>query len=281
MGKIKQWFCGQKMSWLKVILLAVGSAVYTAVMLLLPPLKDTSFQDIGVYLECWILLALFIIVNCKKWWEAMLKCFMFFLISQPLIYLLQVPFYIDGFGIFRFYKSWFNMTLLTLPGAVIAYQVKRKDWLSVLVLSVANGYLAYQAVTYLRMTIGNFPHHLLSFLFCIALIVFFTFLLLDKGSHRVTALVLAAGIFAGTVCICGIGLKKETEEITLPTGEWTVTIDDETVASVEITGETTADITAKKNGDTFLTFEAADGQSVEYYVTVNNGNLFLDEMDAE
>lgn len=281
MRKIKQWFCGQNMSWLKVILLAVGSAVFTAVMLLLPPLKDTSFQDIGVYLECWILLALFIIVNCKKWWEAMLKCFVFFLISQPLIYLLQVPFYADGFGIFRFYKSWFNMTLLTIPGAVIAYQVKRKDWLSVLVLSVANGYLAYQAVTYLRMTIGNFPHHLLSFLFCIALIVFFTFVLLEKTSHRVTALVLAAGIFVGSACIFGIGLKKETEEITLPTGAWTVTIEDESVASVELTGETTANVTAKQNGGTFITFESEDGQLIEYYVTANNGSLFIDEFTGD
>ncbi len=41
--------------------------------------------------------------------------FFFFLISQPLIYLLQVPFSSMGFELFIYYKYWFIWTLLTIP----------------------------------------------------------------------------------------------------------------------------------------------------------------------
>lgn len=63
----------QKMSWLTVIIFAVITAVVTAVLNLIPPLKDTSFQDIAISFECWIVFAVFIIINCSKWWEASLK----------------------------------------------------------------------------------------------------------------------------------------------------------------------------------------------------------------
>ena len=36
------------------------------------------------------ILAIFIIVNCKNSKDAIIKCFVFFLISQPLIYLVEI-----------------------------------------------------------------------------------------------------------------------------------------------------------------------------------------------
>ena len=62
-------------------------------------LADTSLQDPGIYLEAWFVLALFVILNCGSALEAGKKCFVFFLISQPLIYLVQVPFAFLGWGI--------------------------------------------------------------------------------------------------------------------------------------------------------------------------------------
>ena len=143
MSGIKDWFLNQNMSWIKVIIMAVITAVITAVLNLIPSLSDTSFQDIAINLDCWILFAVFIIVNCEKWWEASLKTFTFFLISQPLIYLIEVPFVALGFGLFQYYKYWFMITILTLPGAAIAFLLKRGSWISVVVLSVATGFLSY------------------------------------------------------------------------------------------------------------------------------------------
>ena len=78
------------MSWKNVILMAIVTAIITAVLKLLPFLNGTSFQDIAINLECWILFAVFIIVNCKNYKDAAIKCFVFFLISQPLIYFTEV-----------------------------------------------------------------------------------------------------------------------------------------------------------------------------------------------
>ena len=120
MEKLK-FFSSQKMSWLKVIIFSISTAVLTAVLNLIPFLNNTSFQDIAISYECWILFAIYIIVNCQKWYEAALKTFVFFLISQPLIYLIEVPFDDMGFQLFTYYKFWFILTLLTLPGAASAF----------------------------------------------------------------------------------------------------------------------------------------------------------------
>lgn len=53
------------------------------------------------------------------------KVFVFFLISQPLIYLFQVPFSQDGRGLFRYYPFWFKWTIATIPMAFIGWYIKR------------------------------------------------------------------------------------------------------------------------------------------------------------
>ena len=188
------------MTWFKVIALAIITGLITGIMMLIPAFKNTSFQDIGTYLECWFLFAIFIIVNCRKWWEASLKCFVFFLISQPLIYLVQVPFNSLGWGIFGYYKTWFIITLLTLPGAAIAFLLKRRDWLSVAVLSVPNIYLALASYSYFvrawnHYTSHGFPNHLLSAIFCLALGFVFIKKLLNKNKHRTVAAIIFVSSF--------------------------------------------------------------------------------------
>ena len=159
------------MSWPVVILLAVGAAVLTLIFLFVPAFKDTSFERMGVNLEAWIFFAILIIANCEKPLEAALKTFVFFLISQPLIYLIQVPFSELGWGLFGYYKYWAIWTLLTFPMAFIGWYMTRKDWVSVLVLSPALAFLgitAYQCATF---CIGHFPYQLVAALFCILQIV--------------------------------------------------------------------------------------------------------------
>lgn len=277
MQKIKKLFGGIEMTWKRVILLAVVTAVYTALVNQIQPLYDTSFQDIAINLECWILFAVFIIVNCKNWWEASLKCFVFFLVSQPLIYLIEVPFVVIGWHIFDYYRHWFIMTLLTLPGAVIAFQLKRKSWLSAAVLSVAAGFLAYMGVQYLSTAVWSFPRHLLSCLFCFALAVFFVFVLLDDKKQRAAVLgvILAAAIF--TAVVFG-GFTAKTEFISLDDGSWTCTVEDPAIVEVILDGNT-ASVKALCNGNTFVTFASSAGDEVCYYISAIKGSLWLSPLE--
>lgn len=196
MNSVKKFFLNYNMTWLRVILFAVITAVVTAGLNEIKFLNDTSFQDIAIAFECWFLFAVFIIVNCETWWEASLKTFVFFLLSQPLIFLLEVPFEPLGWDIFMYYSRWFKLTLLTLPGAAVAFLVKKQRWYSVPVLCVATSYLAFVAVMYLKSVIEHFPHHLLSCVFCIALAVFFILVLFDKKSLRVSSFAVTAAAFA-------------------------------------------------------------------------------------
>lgn len=75
-------------------------------MALLPFTKNTSFRDISISFEVWILFGILIIMNSKSAKESALKCFIFFLISQPLVYLSQVPFSNLGWKILGYYKNW-------------------------------------------------------------------------------------------------------------------------------------------------------------------------------
>ena len=278
MQKIKKLFGEFNMTWPKVIIFALITAVYTALINQVHPLYDTSFQDIAIAFECWFLFAIFIIVNCKTWWEASLKTFVFFLISQPLIYLIEVPFSPMGFGIFKYYKYWGIITILTLPGAAIAFLLKKKNWLSVLVLSVCTGYLGYMVIDYGRTAKGNFPHHLLSAIFCFALAVFLIFVLLDEKKHRIAALAIFAAVIIGSAVFIHLN-NPGTAEINLGEGKWSYTIEDESFFDVEIDEENNAVVTAKKSGSTYLVFTKEDGTEEEYYVTVSGGGVTINQFD--
>ncbi|WP_339171242.1 hypothetical protein MKY51_09280 [Solibacillus sp. FSL R5-0691] len=278
MDKLKKYFGQLNMTWSRVFLLAVITAVYTALINQVSFLKDTSFQDIAIYVDWWILFAVFIIVNCEKWWEAALKCFVFFLVSQPLIYLIEVPFYAQGWEIFRYYDYWFKITLLTLPGAVIAFQLKKKNWLSVLVLSVATGYLAYASVDYFRAAMTNFPNHLLSAVFALGLAIFFIFVLLDNKKHRIAAL----SVLATALIVFGLFTGPDkTEEIFLEEGSWTYSMEDETIVMIEMTDDNHATLTAKQDGTTFIRFENTEGTEINYYVTVSGGGIWINLLDED
>ena len=104
---IKKIFGGIDLTWKKLILSAIIIAIYTAFVAVIPITKNTSFRDISATFEWWILFGIIIICNSKSNLDSALKCFVFFLISQPLIYLFQVPFSWLGCGLFSYYNYWF------------------------------------------------------------------------------------------------------------------------------------------------------------------------------
>ena len=143
-------------------------------MAVIPITKDTSFRDIAATLEWWILFGVIIICNSKSPKDSALKCFVFFLISQPLIYLLQVPFSWQGWNLFSYYKYWFIMTVLTIPMGFIGYFIKKDNIFSMIILLPMLILLSILGLDFFKSAVESFPHHLLSGIFCfvaIALII--------------------------------------------------------------------------------------------------------------
>lgn len=273
MEKVKKLFGSVTMSWKKVILFAVIAGVITGISAI-SIFNDSSFQDLSISFEGWILFAVFIISNCKTWKEAALKTFVFFLISQPIVYLTQVPFSYLGWQVFQFYPKWFFITLLTLPGAVVAFQIKRKDWLSVAVIADSNGFFAYAAVMYLKSAFADFPHHLVSGIFCIAAALLFILLFTSDSKKRIVSFVIFLLVAVGAFVYFS---RNNSTEISLGEGSWTVTLDNENVVSAVIDDDTdTVKISAIKDGTVCAVFTNENGEEITYYVTVSGGNVYAD-----
>lgn len=192
-------FGGLNMSWLTVIIFAVASAAVTSIFLIVPIFENTSFREMGVTFEAWFLFAIIIMVNCKKPLESALKTFVFFLISQPLIYLFQVPFSYMGFGLFMYYKYWFIWTLLTFPMAFAGWYLKKRNWISLLLLLPVITYMAYVGTAYLNQTITTFPNHILAMLFCYGQIFLYLYAFCNKLAQRAVGLGVAVIIIIITV----------------------------------------------------------------------------------
>ncbi|HRU97766.1 MAG TPA: hypothetical protein P5092_10100 [Ruminococcus sp.] len=184
-GLINKLFGGIDMSWKKILLLAVGSAVLTAIFLIVPIFRNSSFERMGVYLEAWFFLAILIMSNCKKPLESAVKTFVFFLVSQPLIYLIQVPFSDMGFGLFGYYKYWFIATLATFPMAFIGWYIKKKNWLSLLIIAPVLMFMGVTAYQSGLSCMQNFPRLLVTTLFCILQIVLYVLAFCPDAVKRV------------------------------------------------------------------------------------------------
>jgi len=186
---LQKLFGGINLTWPKLIVFAVIMGIYTALMAMLVP-DGNSFHDIAVTMEWWVLPAILIIVNCEKPLEAALKTFVFFLISQPLVYFIQVPFNGMGWGLFGYYPFWFKVTLLTFPAAFIGWYMKKDKWYSGVILSAMTSLLATTGIGYIFNTIEHFPNHLVSIIYCfITIPIFIIFIFKDK-KPRITASVI-------------------------------------------------------------------------------------------
>ena len=189
--KLKNLFGEIDLDWKKLILFSILAGVYTAIMTLVPILKITSFHDITVSFEVWVLFGIIIIMNSKSAKDSALKCFVFFLISQPLVYLIQVPFSNEGLEIFRYYGYWFVWTLATLPMGFIGYYMKKDKWWGLLIITPIILLLGMHYYTYLRETIYNFPYHLLTSIFCCATILIYSICIFKNKKIKTFAIIVA------------------------------------------------------------------------------------------
>lgn len=212
---LKKLFGGITLTWPRLIIFAIIMGVYTAFMAMFVP-DGNSFHDIVVTPEWWVLPAILVIVNCKKPLEAALKTLVFFLISQPLVYLIQVPFNSMGWSLFGYYPYWFKVTMLTFPGAFIGWYVKKDKWYSGLILSVMTVYLALTGVAYISGFGEHFPNHLISTIYCFSAILVFIFVILkSKISRLITGIVTIIAVIIYTILIFNTNMPYETYNNTI------------------------------------------------------------------
>ena len=130
-------------------------------------------------------------MNSKSNKDSALKCFVFFLISQPLIYLVEVPFNSMGWWLFTYYKYWFIWTILTIPMGYIGYYIKKDKWFSLLILFPILLLLGFG----LQQTIANFkysfPKHLINTLFVTLSFIIYPLVLFNNKKIKYVGLVIS------------------------------------------------------------------------------------------
>lgn len=164
---MKKWIRKEQLSYKDVVLFALVSGIITGMILDVEVLKidaimDNSLFNIGICFEFWVFATMLIVCRTKKPLEASCKVFLYFLISQPLVYLVKVPVDPRGWAVFADYTGWFVWTVLTFPGAFIAWYTNRKNNLGIAIFMVAILFLSYEFAQHFYVLIHHPPFQILA-----------------------------------------------------------------------------------------------------------------------
>ncbi len=276
---LKKIFGGINLTWPKLIIFALAAGVYTALMAIIPQVKETSLNTIAVSFEIWVFIGIFIIMNSKSNWDSAFKCFVFFLISQPLVYLLQVPFSSRGWELFTYYPVWFAWTVFCLPMGFIGYYIKKGKWWGYLILLPMIGFTALSYYDYLNYFTFCRPFYLVICLFCIAAMLVYPVALFSSKKIRIVGTAISAVIVTAiTVVVLLNPYRYSTEILSTVEGndlteEYKVSIADKKMGDVRVE-EVSSDglymvhADFKKSGKTELIVETPDGKTVRYDLKV-------------
>ena len=284
---MKKIFGGINLTWKKLIMFSILAGVYTAIMAILPITSNTSFRDITVSFEVWILFGIIIIMNSKSAKDSALKCFVFFLISQPLIYLLQVPFSWQGWGLFNYYRYWFIWTVACIPMGFIGYYMKKNKWWSAFILIPMLFFLGNHYRLYLGETLFNFPYHLLSTLFCaITMIIYPVFIFKDKKPKMIA--LIASILILAFMSVFSLLNKTIYNTIVLVSDEekivfddsYKVYLEDNKYGNVKIVYDDNledymVDAEFEKAGKTKMILEDANGNKTIYNIDIKRDSFDL------
>ena len=198
---MKKLFGSINLTWTKVIIMAIVIGIYTAIMAMIPAVRDTSFSDLTVTFEVWILFGIFIIMNSKSAKDSAIKCFIFFLISQPLVYLIQdVILKSNLFN--QYYKYWFMWTVACIPMGYIGYYMKKDKWWGLLILTPMLVLLGEEYSGYLSKTMFSFPRHLLTTIFCLSTLIIYPLAIFKNKKVRIAGLIISLLIIVTMSVIC-------------------------------------------------------------------------------
>ena len=201
---MKKLFGEINLTWKRTIIFAIIAGVYTAIMAMIPMAKDTSFADITISFEVWIFFGIFIIMNSKSAKDSALKCFVFFLISQPLVYLIQDVIKHSNLFI-TYYRNWVLWTIATIPMGFIGYYMKKDEWWGLLILAPILVFLGEHYSTYLSKTMFSFPYHLLTTIFCLVTLIIYPIAIFNNKKNKVVGIVISILII---LVMTGLALSK-------------------------------------------------------------------------
>jgi len=238
----------------------------------------------GETLEAWIFFAVIIIANAKSPLDSALKTFVFFLISQPLIYLLQVPFSWQGWGLFQYYKHWFFLTLCTFPAAYIGWHIRKKNWLSLLILMPVLVLLAYICEDGLKHVIHQFPNLLTMVMFCILQVLLYLYTFTEKKSQKIIGALVPIAIIV-VMMLSPKNVEFSSSQF-LPdnpvvTENATVTVDDSEIADISVSGtgeDSTVLIQAHAYGTTSFVIKDGDNE-YQYNIRIYEDDFGVGKID--
>ncbi len=289
---LKKLFGGIDLTWPRLIAAAAAAGVFTAVMAIVPALHYTSFHAIAVTFEAWILFGIIIIMNSRSNLDAALKCFVFFLISQPLVYLIQVPFSAHGWALFGYYGYWFVWTLLCFPMGFVGYWMKKGKWWGYLILFpmialTGSSYLAYFSDFQFSM-----PRYSLAALFCACAMILYPAAIFDDRRIRIVGAAVGAAAVVVMTVICLLNPPVYIAEILASGDEYTfdgsysVSLADEKYGDVEIRyvdgiEDYMLHAEFRRAGDTVLTLVSPAGGKTEFDVHIERDKYELTKRASE
>ena len=284
---IQKLFGGINLTWPRLIIAAVIAGILTAVMAIIPALHYTSFIAITVTFEVWILFGILIIMNSKSNLDSALKCFVFFLISQPLVYLLQVPFSQLGWGLFGYYRYWFLWTLLCFPMGYIGYYMKKGKWWGYLILLPMIVLTACSYLGYFSDFLFSMPRYILISVFCAAAMILYPVMIFtDRRIRLVGAGIGCAAVVALTI-LCLLNPPVYSTELMGNSEEhrfddsYTVYLEEAKYGDVEIRYlESVEDYFVhaelRRSGDTVLTLVSPAGEKTEYKLHIERDKYTIE-----
>ena len=276
---LRKLFGGIELTWKKLIIFAILSGTYTAIMAIIPGMQYTSFYTIATTFEVWILFGILIIMNSKSNKESAVKCFVFFLISQPIIYLLQIPFSWQGWNLLSYYKFWFVWTVFCIPMGYIGYYMKKNKWWGYIILFPMIVLTAYSYFIYLSYFTFSYPKYLLICLYCIGVMIIYPLYIFDNKKIKIFGVTISSLLIIGLSIICFLNPLTYNTEI-LANGKdnsfdesYNVYLEDSKYGSVSIIymesiKEYMIHADFKKEGNTKMILETPNGEKIEYNLTI-------------
>ena len=198
---MKKMFGGINLTWKKLIIVAIIVGIYTGIMAMLPIVKDTSFSDLTVTFEVWIFFGIFIIMNSKSAKDSALKCFIFFVISQPLVYLVQDVIKHSNL-FFTYYRFWIAWTIACIPMGFVGYYMKKDKWWGLLILAPMLLFTAGECAGYFSKAMFSFPRHLLTTIFCICALIIYPLAIFNNKKIKTVGVVISGILIILMILAC-------------------------------------------------------------------------------
>ena len=285
---MKKLFGEINLTWKMIIISGVVIGVSVGLLNSIPFLYDTTITDIATFFDFWIFCGIFIIMNSKSNKDSALKCFVFFLISQPLIYLCEVPFKSMGWDLFVYYEPWFIWTLLCLPMGYIGYYIKKDKWYGLLILlpiMIILGMGLSSTITNIKY---SFPKHLINTIFVIASFIVYPLVLFNDKKLKYIGLTINIVIMlifgikpAITPSTYETQFKCSSEELVYD-DTYKAYLEDSSYGNLSIKYEDSLEsycihASLKKPGDTRVILEDPDGNKQYFNIHIGKMTYSFDE----